>query len=287
MKTIVKKITLLAVLILSINSRITAQNTNEKTSLLWEVSGNGLAKPSYLFGTVHMICEKDFIMKPKVVNAFAKTDRLALEINLADPNEISVMQQMAMGKEPLTKKLNKSQLDKLESILKSQAGMSISQVDNFTMQTILSLLAVKSFGCNSLKFYEMEFIAKAKEKQMPIFGFEKVAEQMEYLSKSFSDDEMISYLEKNNNEMTSKMVAIYLKEDVKSLFEFTTNKEFMSEESSKWMLTYRNENWFKKMPQMMQKESVFFAVGAAHLGGENGVINLLKKAGYTVKPIVD
>jgi uncharacterized protein len=287
MKTIVKKIALLGLLIVSAGSKIHAQNTNEKSSLLWEVSGKGLTKPSYLFGTIHMICEKDFVMKPKVVNAFSKTDKLALEINLADPNEITTMQQMAMGKEPLSKKLTKSQLDKLESILKSQAGMSVSQVDNFTMQTILSLLAIKSFGCNNLKFYEMEFVAKAKEKQIPIMGFEKVAEQMDYLSKSFSDDEMINYLEKNDSEMTTKMVSIYLKEDIKTLYEFTTNKEFMSEESSKWMLIYRNNNWIKKMPEMMQKESVFFAVGAAHLGGENGVINLLRNAGYTVKPIVE
>lgn len=287
MKTIVKKIALLGLFIVSAGSKINAQNTNERPSLLWEVSGKGLTKPSYLFGTIHMICEKDFVMKPKVINVFSKTNKLVLEVNLADPNEINTMQQMAMGKEPLSKKLNKSQLDKLESILKSQAGMSVSQVDNFTMPTIMSILSMKSFGCSNLKFYEMEFVAKAKEKQIPIIGLENVAEQMEYLSKSFNDDEMINYLEKNNSQITAKMLAIYLKEDVKSLYEFTTNKEFMSEESSKWMLTHRNQNWIKKMPEMMQKESVFFAVGAAHLGGQDGVINLLRKEGYTVKPIAD
>lgn len=287
MRTITKKIIGIGILILGITTKTNAQTQVDNTSLLWEVSGNGLTKPSYLFGTVHMICEKDFVMKSKVENAFSKADKLVLEINMSDPNELSQMQQMAMGKEPLSKKLSKTQLAKLETILKREVGMSVSQVDNFTMQTILSLLAMKSFGCDNLKFYEMEFVTKAKQKQLPILGFEKVSEQMEYLSKSFNDDELLNHLEKNNKELTAKLVSIYLKEDVNALYEFTTNKELMSEESAKWMLKYRNENWIKKMPEMMRKESAFFAVGAAHLGGETGVINLLRNAGYTVKSIVE
>jgi uncharacterized protein len=261
--------------------------TKQENSLLWEVSGNGLSKPSYLFGTVHMICEKDFVFKEKIQNAFSKSDKLVLEVNMSDPNEMSIMQQMAMGKEPLSKKLSKEQLAKLETILKKETGMSVSQVDNFTMQTIMSLVTIKTFGCANFKLYEMELIAKAKEKQMPIAGLEKITEQMEYLSKSFSDDEMLHYLEKNDKEMIAKLVSIYLKEDVNGLYKFATDKNIMSENSTNWILKYRNENWVKTMPDMMKKESVFFAVGSAHLGGEIGVIHLLKKAGYTVKPIVE
>ena len=67
----------------------------------------------------------------------------------------------------------------------------------------------------------------------------------------------------------------------------TTDKELMSVSTKETLLDNRNVNWLKIMPEMMQKESVFFAVGAAHLAGDLGVINLLKKAGYTVKPIMN
>ena len=286
MKKIFKSTVLALVSIFSLNTN--AQSKKKSTnSLLWEVSGNGLSKPSYLFGTVHMICEKDFVMKKKVTNAFSKAEKLVLEINMANPSEMTTMQQMALGKEPLSKKLSKEQIVRLEKILKDAAGMSVSQVDNFTMQTILSLVSIKTFGCQNLKLYEMEFIEQAKNKNLPIEGLEKVSEQLETLSKSFSDDEMLSYLEKNSTDLTSKLVSIYLNEDLDALFQFTTDKEMMSENSANWMLKNRNENWIKVMPEMMKRESVFFAVGAAHLGGEIGVINLLRKAGYTIKPIVE
>lgn len=286
MKNIFKSTILALVSAFSLNANAQSKQKSV-SSLLWEVSGNGLSKPSYLFGTVHMICENDFVMKQKVTNAFSKAEKLVLEINMADSNEMTALQQMAMAKEPLSKKLSKDQLVRLESILKKATGMSVSQVDNFTMQAILSFVSVKTFECQNLKLYEMEFIEKAKSKNLPIAGLEKANEQIEILSKSFSDDEVLSYLEKNSKELTARLVSIYLQEDLNALFEFATDKEMMSDKSTNWMLKNRNENWLKVMPEMMKKESVFFAVGAAHLGGEIGVINLLKKAGYTVKPVVE
>ena len=286
MKNVLKSAIVAAVSIFSLNTNAQSK-TKQENSLLWEVSGNGLSKPSYLFGTVHMICEQDFVLKEKVLNAFSKSDKLALEVNMSDPNEMNIMQQMAMSKEPLSKKLSKEQLEKLEAILKKETGMSVNQVDNFTMQTIMSLVTIKTFDCSNFKLYEMEFIAKAKEKKLPIIGLEKMNEQFEYLSKSFTDDEVIHYLENNDKEMISRLISFYLKEDVNGLYKFATDKTIMSENTINWILKYRNENWVKTMPEMMKKESVFFAVGSAHLGGEIGVINLLKKAGYTVKPIVE
>ena len=61
----------------------------------------------------------------------------------------------------------------------------------------------------------------------------------------------------------------------------------MNENSKKWMLEVRNENWAVKMPDVMKEKSTFFAVGAAHLLGKEGLINLLRKAGYSVKPLLN
>jgi hypothetical protein len=61
----------------------------------------------------------------------------------------------------------------------------------------------------------------------------------------------------------------------------------MNGEDKKIMLDNRNMNWIPKMSAIMKKEAVFFAVGAGHLSGDYGVINLLRNAGYTVKPILN
>ena len=264
-----------------------AQSSNNKNSVLWEVSGNGLKKPSYLFGTIHMICGKDFVMWPKATEAFAKTSKLALEINMADPNEMATAQQMAMGKEPLSKTLTTKQKTDLEAILEKNGVGTLAQLDSYTLETVMSLLFMKSFGCPDLKFYEMEFISKANESNKPVMGLEKVAEQLEFLNQSFSDDEMIAYLQQIDANMCTEMVKQYISQDVDGLYQMMIEKDSMSTNTQKILLDNRNTKWVKIMPEMMQKESVFFAFGAAHLAGENGVINLLKQAGYSLKPIMN
>lgn len=265
-----------------------AQSKKIENSVLWEVSGNGLSKPSYLFGTVHMICAKDFVMKTKATNAFSKTSKLVLEVNMADNDEMKLMQQSAIGKEPLSKTLSPKQKELLEKTLHNNGGLTLAQVDNYTLETVMSLLFVNSFGCSTdIKFYEMEFISKAKETNKPIAGLEKVSEQIDFLNKSFTDDELLSYFDQINPGMCNTMVKDYLNEDITSLYTMSTDVEMMSPETKKILLDNRNENWSKKMPELMKKESVFFAVGAAHLAGDTGVINLLRKAGYTVKPILN
>jgi len=234
-----------------------------------------------------MICGKDFVMWPKATEAFAKTSKLALEINMADANEMATAQQMAMGKEPLSKTLTAKQKADLETVLQKNGVGTLAQLDSFTLETVMSLLFMKSFGCPDLKFYEMEFISKANESNKPVMGLEKVAEQLEFLNQSFSDDEMIAYLQQIDANMCTEMVKQYTSQDVDGLYQMMIEKDSMSTNTQKILLDNRNAKWVKIMPEMMQKESVFFAFGAAHLAGENGVINLLKQAGYSLKPIMN
>jgi uncharacterized protein len=266
---------------------VNTSHAQKENSLLWEIAGNGIEKPSYLYGTIHMICENDFFMKEKVSKAFEKTSKMALEINLADADEITYMQKAVMGTTALTKKLTPEQSKELDELLQKTTGMSLSQVDNFTMTTVMSLITMKSFGCANLKFYEMEFIAKAKAANKTIIGLEKIKEQLDLLDSAYTDQEMITMLKELNGEESKKMVQNYIHEDVSNLYLNVTDKKFMNEKTKSVILDQRNRNWAVLMPELMKKESVFFAVGAGHLGGEGGVINLLRKAGYTVKPILN
>ncbi|WP_338841762.1 TraB/GumN family protein [Flavobacterium ginsenosidimutans] len=268
---------------------ISAQTKTPKleNSLLWEVSGKGLQKSSYLYGTIHMICSKDYFLSEKAKNAFEKSDKLFLEINFTDPNEMSQMQQLAMGKEPLSKKLTPEQLAKLDSILKKSTGMSVQQVDSFSLLTVLSLISIKSFGCTDLKFYEMEFSDAAKKRNVSIAGLESVKSQFEIFENAYSNDEMLALLEESTPDETVELVDAYKNENIEAMYAVSTDKRFTSEKTKKQILDNRNLNWVKQIPELTKQNSVFIAVGAAHLGGEYGVINLLRKEGYTVKPVMN
>ncbi|GGF27000.1 TraB/GumN family protein [Flavobacterium limi] len=284
MKNFIK---LTAVILLFFSAAVQAQKESPKleNSLLWEVSGNGLSKPSYLYGTIHMICGSDYFLSDKTKKAFETSEKLVLEINMSDPKEMTDMQQIAMGKEPLSKTLSPENLSKLDNILKNN-GMTIQQLDNFKLFTIMSLISMKSFGCNDLKFYEMNFIEIANQRKLPIIGLETVNSQMEAFAKSYTDTEMIDALKESSKEETAKLVSQYKEENIAAIYDAFSENKSMSKKTKEIILDNRNENWIDQLPNLMKNESLFIAVGSAHLAGQSGVINLLRKAGYTVKAIM-
>jgi hypothetical protein len=286
MKNLFKSAVAVFTILMSLSSQAQTKTTSLENSLLWEISGKGLSKTSYLYGTIHMICADDYFLSEKVKKAFESSDKLVLEVNLSDPAELAVMQQMAMGKETLDKTLTPEQLSKLEAILKEKAGLSVQQVNSYSLSTVMSLMSMKTFNCTDLKFYEMDFIAKAKERGIQVAGFESVKAQLGIIEKAYTNDEMLSMFENMNIAETSKLVSQYKKENIQDVYTNLTDVKNMNLIAKNEMLDKRNANWVQNLPQLVKDQSAFIAVGAAHLGGDLGVINLLRKAGYTVKPIM-
>ncbi|KVV13367.1 TraB/GumN family protein [Flavobacterium sp. TAB 87] len=286
MKNAIKLV--ISVLVLFLNFQTQAQNKEiplEK-SLLWEVSGNGLKKSSFIYGTIHMICAADFFITDQTKKALESSGQLVLEINLTDPKEIDAMQKAVMGKEGLSRQLTSEELSRLSAVLNKTTGMTIAQVDNYSLVTVMSLIVAKAFGCADLKFYEMDFIEKAKEHKISVNGLETMDSQLETLKNAYTNSEMIGMLEESNNVDMKKFVTLYKEEDIAALFESTTDPKLMNTKTQEFMLDKRNKNWVAKLPTLMQQQRVFVAVGAAHLAGKSGLINLLKEAGYVVKPVL-
>jgi uncharacterized protein YbaP (TraB family) len=266
-----------------------AQDKSPKleNSLLWEVSGNGLSKSSYLYGTIHSICSDNYFLSEKTKKAFQNSDKLMLEINFSDPKEMEDAQKLAMSSEPLSKKLTPEQLSELDLILQKSTGYKIKQVDNFSLATVMSLISIKTFDCENLKSYENDFIALAQKDNKKIDGLETVKGQLAMLSSAYSDSELIAMLQGLSKEKTKEMVNDYVAENIVTLYNDMIDEKEMSKKAKNAMLDERNLSWAKELPETMKKESVFVAVGSAHLAGELGVINLLRKAGYKVKPVMN
>lgn len=255
-----------------------------ENSLLWEISGNGLEKPSYLYGTVHIMCEDDFLIKDKVKTAFGKTEELALELDFDDPKELQSMQKLAVSPIPLSKSLTKEEYLKLETLFKNKFALDIKQFENYNLIGIMSMLMIKQLNCNP-KVYEVEFLKMAMQRKSVVHGMETVEDQVKAFEKSYSNEEFITQLSTYDSDYLIQLINLYKNEELDKIFKMTIDNKFMNDEEQNFMLDARNKNWIKKMPEMMKHHSVFFAVGAAHLPGDNGVINLLREAGYTVKSI--
>lgn len=263
-------------------------NTNNENSLLWEVSGNGLSKPSYITGTFHILCSKDFEIKPKVLKALEKSDNLVMEINYTDPAEIMALQKMFKTDKKISEQLSPEEAKELNAIL-SNYGTDLKSIDSSSPQALYALLSTKAIPCpqSEVKLYEMELLQKAIKDKKNIKGLEKVEDQMKSINEAYDLKSTIAQLKMGNEYqiLFRQMIEAFKNENAQSLYSLFKDERFMNAQQEKAMLTNRNQNWVKIMPEMMKKESSFFAVGGSHLMGENGIIPLLQSKGYTVKPV--
>lgn len=271
MKSLISTLAVIATLLFTIHLK--AQEKQATKSLLWEISGKGLTNPSYIYGTIHMMCEPDFNIKDKTKKAFEK----ALQKSMTSPI-------------PLSKKLSPAQYKLLDSVLALKTGIPLKTMDQLTLTALSSFVITKTLPCTEIKSYEFEFANLAKKQQKPFGALETVKQQTEYFSNAFTDDMLVEQIA-NFDDYKSvfvEMIETYKAEDLNRLDKILKDKRFGStKESDKWMLQIRNANWAKQIPEMMRNKSCFFAVGAGHLPGKKGILSLLKAQGYTVKPILN
>jgi uncharacterized protein YbaP (TraB family) len=264
-------------------SSVIAQNN----SLLWSVTGNGLKDTSYIYGTIHMMCESDFEMKPKVKEAFNKSDQLFLEIDMDDEKELSAMMASVNGEKPLTELLTPEQQKKLDEKLQADLGMSLQAVNGYSLNTIASLFTINSLSCEQIKSYEQEFMTMAEKNEIEVLGLEKVAFQFECLKNSSSLEKTFSDIfDVNTDAVMDSLMSLYIAEDFDGMEFFFKKPDYMDANAREWLLEKRNNNWVKRMPKIMKKKPTFFAVGAAHMLGDIGLVAQLRELGYTVSPIL-
>lgn len=277
------------ILVSLVSSGTHAQEKKSNQSLLWEISGNGLTKPSYLYGTIHMICKDDFIFSEKTKKALDQAGQLTLEINMTDPKEIADVQSFFMSNVSLSKKLTPKQYAEVDQLTTTKLGMSLGKMGNASLFAVYGSFLYKAIGCTDIKSYENEFITYTNNRKMSVAGLESGRAQMENINKAYPDDFIVELIKADEeyNTMWAELIEAYKNEDLKKTYRYITDSKFMNPEAMKWLLTVRNTNWVNKMPAMMQEESNFFAVGAAHLVGKDGVIELLRAKGYKVNPIMN
>lgn len=262
----------------------------KENALLWKVSGNGLSSPSYIYGTIHMICKEDFLFSPTLEQKVNQAQNIYLELDMDDPMMMIKMATMAIMKNnSLQNLMNQEDFALVSSFVKDSLGMPMMIVNRMKPITLMSMLYMKVLPCENKESYEMKFMDLAKAGNKNIEGLESIEDQMNVFNKIPDSTqarmivEMIRNMDQQRAEFT-EMVQAYKHQDLVKL------AEIMSD-SPEWkgfediMLVNRNKNWIGKIEGAMKQGTQLFAVGAGHLPGKEGVLNLLKTKGYTVTPI--
>jgi uncharacterized protein YbaP (TraB family) len=261
-------------------------------SLLYKVSGKGLKQPSYVYGTIHLICPDDFFLPPHLQKAFDQSKSIYLEIDMDDPTMMATMLgrlQETDEQYSLEKAFRPEDYRKLGKYLKDSMNMDVTIFKKMKPLVILSMILPKMLNCPTAVAYETKFVSMAKEQQKPVLGLEGLDDQIDVFD-AFPDTlearmimDYINDLPKQK-AIYSRMVAAYKKQDIQQLHNFLgESPEFAGYEDK---LVYdRNRNWIPVMEKAMQQETVLFGCGAMHLGGNQGVVELLRKRGYKVEPV--
>ncbi|MBR5469040.1 MAG: TraB/GumN family protein [Paludibacteraceae bacterium] len=265
--------------------------------LLWEISGNQLKEKSYLFGTHHLIPISFLDSIKGIYPAFNSCENIVGEIIMDDPSIIKNLQQAAIitSGETIKDLLTEEQYTTADSILKDALGVGLNEMRFFKPAMIenIYLLTIydKYFQIDADFQIDTYFQKVGKKDGKRLFSLETVDEQIKILldrkplrEQAQSLYEMLTSSEKIINQL-EVLNRLYLKQDLEELLEYSNNDSMQTPEDKWILLDQRNIRWAEQLPKQFEKGSNFIVVGALHLPGENGVINLLKKQGYKIKPV--
>lgn len=287
----------LLISLLSLSSFAQNNEPAPSNTLLWKISGNGLERPSYLFGTIHMLCKDDAFISKNLKNAILNADKVYLELDMDNMFEmLGVMGKMKMNNDTtLADLLTPEEYNKVKEYFEQgNSLLPFSMLETYKPMVATSMLAQSSMSCDQTVAMEQLIMEEASKESIEIKGLETMAYQMSifdsipYKIQALELLKMISAGEATNegekNEFDELMNA-YKEQNLEKLAVMLGSSDDMLLQYKDILLNNRNKNWVAKLNKIMPGKSLVIAVGAGHLPGENGVINLLRKEGYKVEPV--
>ncbi len=259
--------------------------------LLYKIEGKNLQAPSYLFGTIHIICQRDFWLPKEVQEAWDNTEQTVMELDITSPDVTHALQQGALQQpsDYLAQHLTPEQLAVLDQYVREHTGMQLVQVAAVKPMILSSLLIPSYLNCAQQGSYEGYFAQQAVMTERKVLGLETASYQLGIFDQ-IPLDEQVAWLydmvdkPEQTKQQLQEMITSYLANDTEALFQLISEQqEFAAYKDL--LLANRNINWAEKLPEIINQQATFVAVGAGHLGGEQGLVKLLRKKGYQVTEI--
>ena len=271
-----------------------AKSASPTNGILYKITGKGLTKPSYLFGTVHVICQQDMFSKEKLGDYLDKTDRLIMELDLDNLGEIAEMAKGISLPDGKTLKniLTPEQYVKVDEMVLNSLGFHAENVQSISPVAlqVMILSSPKMLGCSSPSAYEIVLTQLAEAKKKPIEGLETAAFQRQTVDSIPLEAQAKILYEMALDPMKSvndfkQLIAVYKLQDSEKLYEMISGQIGMDKDMESHLVDARNKTWVPKLEAMMKEKSSFIAVGGGHLGGPGGLVSSLRSEGYRVDPI--
>lgn len=268
--------------------------------LLWKISGNGLKHPSYLFGNQRFISIQFLDSVPGLYKAFNECNTVVGEVDINNIEATAKIQEAAImpNHQNIKNLLNEEEYKLVDNELKSVLKFGLKEVSIMNPSLILTLYEMELYkkltGLSEITQSDSYFQLVAAEKDKKIIGLETINQQIKILFGNSSLKrqaeilvESIQHKESILSEI-NKLNNLYKRGKIEELINLTKSKDNISkitQDEFVQLVDDRNSDWMTKLPTIIKNSSCFIAVGALHLGGKNGLIKLLEKAGFKVKAV--
>jgi len=298
-----KKSVLLSMLIIAACSVYAQTETYKSGSLLWKISGKNLSKSSYILGTFHLKSGEYLDSIPGAITALQSCEQVVGEVNMSDMTglQMQMLQAMKMPADTTYKVLYSDEdFQFVNEKVTELIGNGLEQLGMLKPAAIQLTVIARAYmkyypNINPTNILDIRIQSEATKEQKPVFGLETVDDQIHVLfgikDLQQQADALLCSM-KNLDELMSLVPEIindYDRGDLNKLYELMRDTEICpsisSEEEADALNKDRNNAWMKKLPEIMKEKSSFIAVGALHLAGKDGLLNLLEKAGYSVEPV--
>jgi len=266
-------------------------------SLLWKISGNGLENPSYLYGTIHMIGGEDFFLPDGTMSALDESEHVVFEIDItqiSDMSNVMGLMSKAFMKDDLTiKDLVSEEEYKLIQDHFKKMGLPLIMFQRMKPMFLTVFasgdMSPGDLQSGKIKSYEFEFMEMANNSDKPIGGLETLEFQLSVFDSipyKAQADMLVESIKLGDTASDSfqEIVEVYKQQNLEEMLSMTMSEDGGLSDYDDLLLGQRNRNWIPQMKTLMSEKQNFFAVGAGHLAGEQGVIHLLRQAGYRVEP---
>jgi len=263
------------------------------SSLLWEISGNGLKSPSWLYGTIHFIGLQDLHFSDSTLSALKRSSALYLELSPEDrTNKEKIIAICKMPKGSSLKSMIANEDYKvLYRWFYDTMRLDITKLDGYkpiVLEGVIEKHYVKMF-CDSVVSCEDEFIRLANSQELPVYGLETAEEQMNAFDNIPYSEQLYSSLKSIKNcakalEVYKYILNAYKEQNISPMIN-PYEVGMFARKIKIHLLDNRNRRWLPSIREKAAKGSTFFAVGVSHLSGNTGIIALLRQQGYTVRPV--
>ncbi len=276
-----------------------------QAQLLWKVSGNGLGRPSYVMGTYHFAPASMIDKIPGMDRAFEGCDIVIGELEKesmvgAEAQALAAQAMMAPADSTLDKLYSPEDYAIIEGVFNKYFGSMGVRLDQMRMLKPMAI-SVQMQAMQAIKYFpnldpnsliDVAVQTRANNAGRPSMALESVEEQIDLLFNAPLTDQAVGLLEscKNDDKFTmlsTALVEAYLSQDLDKIQAVLDDPELNGEEdaSMEALIYNRNRNWASKLQAIMPERACLVCVGAGHLPGDKGLLQLLREAGYTVEPM--